>query len=227
MTDVDAVCFDLDNTLAVHDADGERLLAAAFDRAGVDPLFDAADLSAVDPATLPNADSDREFYESLFVAGATRAGTDPSPETVAAVADAYLDVYDPAAVSFRAGARDALERARERYDVALVTNGGEATQTAKLETLGIRDAFDAAVFCEPAAGIEPKPDPAPLQRALDALGATAERALMVGDGLRTDVAGARAVGMHSAWVPLDEPDPDPDPAPDYALGSMAAVADLL
>lgn len=227
MTDFEAVVFDLDGTLAVPDQNYERLLATAFERAGVEPLFGVGDLDAVDTAALPTARSDREFHENLFRAGAEVAGSDPGEGVVAVVADAYLDAVDPAAVSFRPGAREALATARERYDVALVTNGGEATQVPKLQRLGIADAFDAEVYCDPAAGVEPKPDPTPLRMAVDELGVAAADAVKVGDTLAADVAGAHNAGMRSAWVPQGEVLPDPEPAPTRVFESMQAFADLL
>ena len=45
-----------------------------------------------------------------------------------------------------------------------------------------------------------KPDPAIYQRAFDMLGVASDRILAVGDSLRTDIAGAAASGIDSAWV---------------------------
>lgn len=42
MDEFAAVAFDLDDTLCVHDQDGDALLARTFDRAGVEPLFHLA-----------------------------------------------------------------------------------------------------------------------------------------------------------------------------------------
>lgn len=228
MTDFDAVCFDLDGTLCVSDQDPDQLLESSFERAGVDPFFSMADAAAVDPSRLPPADSDVEFHELSFSAAATEAGADPSAATVTAVAEAHVELLDPTRVSFRDGARDALEYARERYNLALVTNGGRETQRAKQDALGITDHFDVAVYCDPDAGVVPKPDPTPFRTALDRLGVHADAALKVGDSHGADVVGAHNAGMRSAWVPrrghpsVDLPT-DPDPAPTHHLDSMAEL----
>jgi len=227
MDDIAAVLFDLDHTLCLPAQDGEALLARSFDRAGVDPLFAPADVDAVDTATLPTAESTREFFGFLFDAAAERADGDPDDADVAAVADAYVDLYDPADVSVRPGAREALSVARERYDVGLVTNGGRETQIAKLDAVGMADAFAAEVYCDPGAGIEPKPDPTPVTMAIEELGVDPDEAVLVGDDLGVDVAGAHNAGAHSAWVPLDDPRPDPEPAPRHVLDGMDAFATLL
>lgn len=227
MDDLAAVLFDLDHTLCLPEQDGEELLARAFDRAGVDPPFAPADVEAVDAASLPTATSTREFFGLLFEAAADRADGDPDDGAVADVADAYVDAYDPTRVSVRPGAREALSVARKHYRVGLVTNGGRATQTGKLETVGLADAFGTAVYCDPSAGVEPKPDPTPIRMAMEDLGVDPDRTLLVGDDLGVDVAGAHNAGARSAWVPVADPDPDPDPAPGHVCDDMADVAALL
>lgn len=229
MGEYDAVCFDLDSTLSVSEQSDADIHAAVFDRVDVDPFFSPADVRAVDSTDLPTAHSDREFYEHLYRAICADVGGDPS--LTPALAEATVDVVDETAVRFREGAEEALTYAGERYDVGLITNGGEAGQRAKLERLGIADAFDATVFCHPGDGVEPKPDPAPFERALDALHARAERTLYVGDQHAADVVGAQNVGLDAAWVPLvrhgsAHPD-DPAPAPTYRLDSMAEVSTIL
>lgn len=216
MTAYDATCFDLDGTLCEPTRDEDELLEATFERAGLEPYCTSADLRAAIPS-LPTAETDREFFELLFAEAAERAGRDRS--IAPALADAQLEERDPTAVALRPGAERALEAARERGPVGLVTNGGRETQTRKLEALGIADAFDAAVFTDPDAGIHPKPDPAPFERALEGLGVDPARTVHVGDALHADVAGANAMGMDSAWVDLGHETPD-EHEPTYALASL-------
>lgn len=64
-----------------------------------------------------------------------------------------------------------------------------------LERLGLADRF-AAIVVSSAVGRE-KPDPAIFRAALAALGVAPEEALHVGDHLREDVEGARAIGMRA------------------------------
>lgn len=226
MAAIDAVVFDLDGTLCVRERDDEEIHEAIFERVAFDPFFEPADVRAVDPADLPPVDSTRERWEAFYRAVADRVGGDP--ERAPALADATMAAYvDDPEVRFREGAREALRAARERHDVALVTNGSERAQGAKLDALGIRDAFDATVFCGPACDLPGKPDPEPFERALDALGAAPERSVYVGNWLHGDVTGAHNAGMRSVWVPDRDPPADPDPEPDHRLESMAEVPDVL
>jgi putative hydrolase of the HAD superfamily len=227
MDDIEAVLFDLDGTICVHDQDPVALWGRAFERAGADPPVAPATVAGVDPADTPTVETRQEFFRALYEAGVERAGATLDPETAAAVTDAFLAVADPAAVSFRPGARAALAAARERGAVGLVTNGGRDSQTSKLDALGIRDAFDAAVYCDPRAGVQPKPDPTPVEMALDELGVPADGAVLVGDTLRADVRAARNAGTRSAWVPRQDRADEPVPEPDHVLERMDEFAALL
>lgn len=222
----DAVLFDLDSTLCVHDQSLDDVHEAVFDRVDVEPFFTPEDMRAVDFDDLPAVESEREFYEAVYRAVADAVGGDPSHAP--ALAAANVAVVDHAAVSFRDGAEAALAAAREAGPVGLVTNGARDTQTTKLAALGVRDAFDATVFCHPDEGVPGKPDPEPFERALDALGVPPERALMVGDSLGQDVAGAQDAGLAAAWVPDEvSATPDPDPEPEYRLQSPGDLPDVL
>lgn len=220
MAAYDAICFDLDRTLCESTQDPAVLLESTFERTGHEPFCTPADLRTVVP-DLPTAETDREFYENLFAAVAARADVDPA--VAPAMADAYLELQDPTAVRFRPGARAALEYARERARVGLITNGGRPTQTRKLEALGIAEAFDVRVFTDPNAGILPKPDAAPFERALSALEVNPEAAIHVGDSLHADVAGANAMGIDSAWIDPGHAELDGQRhEPTYELASLEA-----
>jgi len=225
---IKAVVFDLDSTLCVSTQDDEVIHEAVFERVGCDPFFEPADLYAVEFDGLPDPDSEREHYEQLYAAAAEIAGTDPENTMVRDIADATVDVLDNEAVAFRQGAEAALAYAREEYDsVGLLTAGTEATQTEKLETLGIRDAFDAAVFCGPGTGVETKPHNEPFELVCTGLGVAPGRAVYVGDRHDGDVVGAHNAGMQSAWVPVDDAPRDLDPAPTYRLDSPSELSDAV
>ncbi|WP_246999032.1 HAD family hydrolase [Halosolutus gelatinilyticus] len=223
MAAYDAICFDLDSTLCEPTQDAETVLERTFDRAGPDRFCTPADLRAAVPA-LPTAETDREFYENLFTEVAARNGVDPA--IAPTLATHYLELQDPTAVRFRPGAEAALEHARDRGRVGLITNGGRETQTKKLRTLGIEDAFDVRVFTEPSAGIFPKPDAAPFEHALSTLGAVPDRAIHVGDSLHADVAGANAVGLDSAWIDAGY-DRSAEHEPTYELTSLEAFPEIV
>jgi len=224
MAAYDAICFDLDSTLCEPTQDATDLLASTFERAGYEQFCTPAELRAAVP-DLPTAETDREFYEHLFAEVAARSGVEA--EIAPTLAAEYLEVRDPTAVEFRPGAQTALEHARDRGQVGLITNGGRPTQTQKLRTLGIEDAFDVRVFTEPSAGIAPKPSAAPFEHALTELEVTPDAAIHVGDSLHADVAGANAMGLDSAWLDLGREDGPGDHVPTYELASLEGLETIV
>lgn len=229
MAAYDAVCFDLDRTLCEPTQDPETVLESAFDSAGYDPVCTHADLRAAVPS-VPSADTDREFHVELFetvLDQSERLETDrPVADVATTLADCYLETVDPTAVQFRPGAERALEYARDRARVGLITNGERPRQLQKLESLGIDDAFDVRVYTDPGAGIDPKPSTTPFEYALGELAAEPAASIHVGDSLHADVAGANAMGLDSAWL-ADGTERPGDHRPTYELSSLEALEEIV
>lgn len=124
-------------------------------------------------------------------------------------------------------ARELLALAqRTHVHLALITNGASDTQRDALRTLGIERAFEVVVISGEV-GVA-KPDPAIFGIALEKLNLTPENVWHVGDNLTTDVAGAKAAGLRSAWLNRDEhPLTDSDPEPTQQIRSLTEVAALL
>ncbi|MBE7210465.1 MAG: HAD family hydrolase [Gluconacetobacter diazotrophicus] len=100
-----------------------------------------------------------------------------------------------------------LFRLRDRYPLALISNGSGALQRAKLQRAGIPHYFPTGrVFISGEVGFE-KPDPRLFETALRTLGHQPERVLYVGDHPANDIAGAAAVGMRTCWVSRGRPQP--------------------
>ena len=214
-----AIVFDLDGTLALHDQKTETVLGTAFEETGIEPFCDADDLAEA-ASDVPDADSDRDFFRRAFAIAAERYGGPADRATD--LAHAYDAQIDHSQVSFREGARRALDLAAEVGPVGLVTNGQRSNQRKKLQALGIEDRFDAAVF----AGTEtpPKPDPEPFRTVVEGLEVPASGAYYVGNSLAHDVVGAKAVGLGAGWYPHDY-DADEDPAayehqPDHTFDTL-------
>ncbi|WP_256295890.1 HAD family hydrolase [Haloarchaeobius salinus] len=231
--DIDAVLFDLDDTLTTYEQDGGEILPEAFDRAGVEPFCTYADLEAVaSEQAFPPDRTHTDFWTSAFERAADRNGGDP--RDARALYEAFGAVLARDRVEFRPGAETALRVARADYRIGLVTNGERELQTAKLENLGIADAFESEVYVDEVS--EPKPATEPFETALTALGVDPDRALHVGDSFHHDVRGAARAGLQVAWCPTDGTTPSevretaPDGGrvePDRVLESLHGLADLL
>jgi putative hydrolase of the HAD superfamily len=96
------------------------------------------------------------------------------------------------------GARRALRLLRRRFRLAVVTNGYDRVQRARLRAARLFARFDVIVTSE-RAGFT-KPDPRIVHVALKALQVTGQQALYVGDDLHTDLGAASAAGVRFVWI---------------------------
>lgn len=210
------VLFDLDGTLCTYDRPGAAVLETAFERVGVDPLFEMADFYDRYVDHLRASEDGPDLYERCFTDLARERGADA--DLGRALARAYLEERGPEDVRPVRGAAETVAHLGTEYRLGLITNGHPAIQRRKLRAIGLEDAFETHVF----AGYETaaKPDPEPFERSLEALESSPERAVYVGNSPSIDVAGARAAGLRAALLAGDA-GADAEPRPEYVLESLA------
>jgi HAD superfamily hydrolase (TIGR01549 family) len=217
---VEAVLFDLDDTICAYEQTADEVLADAFEAVGVEPFFDGDEYVARFDEFVDAGETVAEVRRVAFAAFAEEAGH--GPETGHEVAGAYAERRDPGGVEFLLGAREALD-ALSGYRLGMVTNGDPDRQSPKLDSLGIADRFEVVVHGGHDAPY--KPNAEPFHVALDELGVDPENAVHVGNSLESDVRGALAAGLEAVWVPRGDPDPDPDPRPHYVCETLDDVAE--
>lgn len=213
-SDVEAVLFDLDDTLCSFVQSSEALLAETFEAVGVEPFFTLSEYQARYSDYLDPDGTVEELRANCFAELAAERGRDPSVGRDLAATYSSRRDYTVESLS---GAAAAVEALAETHALGLVSNGRPSLQRPKLESLGFVDRFDAVVFG--GHDVPPKPAPEPFHRALDELAAEPDNAVHVGNSLTTDVAGARAAGVRSVWVAGDA-DADPDVTPDFAVETV-------
>lgn len=143
----------------------------------------------------------------------------------AAVADEYRTRRR---ASFRlfADSVPVLTALRERgLRIGILTNGPPDLQREKAAKTGLLDLVDGFV-ASGEAGVG-KPDPAVFRIALAGLGVLAAEAVMVGDSLTRDVAGARAAGVRPLWRPAPHLTGGGPPADDPGLERLSSLVDVL
>lgn len=86
----------------------------------------------------------------------------------------------------------------EGYKLALLSNTESLNMGKMIRRLGLDNYFDVLAFSYEVKAI--KPDPKAFTAALKMLKVKPNEALMVGDSPRSDIAGAKAVGMHSCLI---------------------------
>lgn len=119
-------------------------------------------------------------------------------------------------------ARAALRQLARRYRLAVVTNGYERVQRARLAAAGLTSRFDAIVTSE-GSGYS-KPHPGIVEAALAALGASRTEAIFAGDDLRTDCGAAAAAGVRFVWIDHGRRPPGGAPRPRGRARSLAELA---
>jgi putative hydrolase of the HAD superfamily len=192
MDAVQAVLFDLDDTLFPHDAWSDGIwdaLAQAAAAHGVEP---AALLRSLRAATASDVDGIEAIERALVCA-------DDAGISVAPVLEVLHRFRSPTLEPFP-WVPHALARLRRDVPLALVTDGEPRVQRGKLEALGLGDAFDVVVFSDELGREFRKPHPMPFRLALSRLGVAPEHVVMVGDRPDRDVAGAAAAGIRAIRV---------------------------
>lgn len=123
-------------------------------------------------------------------------------------------------------AAPALDELARSHPLALITNGASCLQREKLAGTGLADRFGAVVV---SADLESaKPDPAVFTTAAESLGCDPSDAVMIGNSLEKDVAGALGAGLAGAiWVNRDGLDGSGLPEGVPEIATLAELADAL
>jgi FMN phosphatase YigB (HAD superfamily) len=154
-------------------------------------------------------------------------GTSLSDERTAALQRALEDDLLERDVRVVPGARELLEGlAGRKVRRALVCDTGFApgrVVRSVLDRVGLLTHLEATIFSDEV-GV-PKPAAEPFRAALDALGATPHETVHVGDLLRSDVAGGRAMGMGTIRITAHHDDASPRRSSASIIGCGEAGCD--
>jgi putative hydrolase of the HAD superfamily len=122
-------------------------------------------------------------------------------------------------------AREVLTRLSKKHLTALLTNGAPDLQREKLLASGLEPLLRAvAVSGEHDIG---KPEPEIFHRLLAELGVAPSEALMVGNSLERDIAGARNAGITSVWLKVSGSEEHAPVQPDHTITALAQLPDLV
>jgi len=216
--DVDAIIFDLDDTLLDRRASVDSYLAASAARLGLAPDVAAAYRTLF--IQIENAGYTPRNI--VFDALSTEFPMCGSSESL--VADWRERAF--ADCQFVEGAADVVAAARRAgYRTGIITNGKSEFQRAKLRSLDLESKVDVVVV----SGEEGMHKPAAelFHRAAERLGVPVERCLYIGDNPMNDVGGATGAGMHAIWLEADLPWPSDMPRPTHSLRSLAGLLRVL
>jgi putative hydrolase of the HAD superfamily len=117
-------------------------------------------------------------------------------------------------------------RLKSDYKIALLTNGAPDLQREKIASSGLVGFFDAiAVSGEHGIG---KPRAEIFHILLDQLGTTPDQAVMVGNSLERDIAGARNAQLAaSIWIQVPGSEETADVKPSHTIRGLHEIPTLV
>lgn len=154
-------------------------------------------------------------------------GIDPPPEVNAQLVESFAEVGHEAPLQLAPGAEDCLRTLRDSgARIGIICDVGmtySPTLRERLEDFGVLGLFDHWSFSDEVGCFKPF---APIfEHAMAGLGVSDfARVAHVGDGRRTDMAGALAMGMTAVrYTHFNDPPPDTGPDGDFVLDDHAKL----
>ena len=205
MAEYRTVLFDLDHTLWDYDTNSRETLQEMFGDFGLTQTlktgFESFHLTfeeintdlwtRYDQGLIPREIIRKDRFRNII----GRFGVD-DPELSEKLSDAYVE-RSPKRSGLIDGAMDILHYLQPRYDLFIVTNGFEEVQLTKVHSSGIGGFFREIIISDRVG--HKKPSPLIFDHVLAKYGYDRGDAVMIGDNLLTDIAGARNAGIDTVF----------------------------
>jgi putative hydrolase of the HAD superfamily len=219
---IDAVIFDLDETLTDRSASMARY-AALFHRDFIDYLRGVS-VAEIESMFLALDERGYRPRKQVYAGIVARFPWDSTPE-ISVVRDHWRASFPASAVG-RTGLHETLGALTDwGLRLGIITNGSVMTQSAKIERLRIAKYFSSLVISE-AVACE-KPDLRIFRRALDEIGSDPEVTWFVGDHPVNDILGAAAAGLVPVWLEGIHPWPAGHPEPVRRIRTLQELLGLV
>lgn len=227
MTELRAICFDLDNTLwdvwpvirraeqAMYD-----FLALRYPRVVAQLTIEAMRAAREKTAAeYPQMSHDFTFLRKQALREHAREFGYAETMMVEEAFEAFIQARNE--VELYEDVLPGLEQLRSRFRLFTVSNGN-----ADLTRIGLAHYFERSVAARQAGML--KPDPAIFHRAIEGTGLAPAQVAYVGDDPELDVQGARAAGMQPIWINREQAVwPAELPPPERSVRSLAELVALL
>ncbi len=229
-----AVFFDLGGTLFSYRATRphfDRVLEALAREHGIDEPFERVRTKYRASMAAAGAEYGgrpyylhRDMFRAAYLGMLRAYGIDPRDSE--ALYDGQSEV-GARYIALRPGVRETLGTLRERgLHLGIVSNIDDDQFRAIWSQLGIGDYFHATTTSEEARSC--KPDPGIYQVALSkAPGIAAREVLFVGDSPQHDFAGAKPLGMRTAWIPERHAELPDALRPDHVIAEIPELLGVI
>lgn len=227
---IDAVIFDLDNTLTDFMKAKEESIAAAVD-AMIDAGLRLGRREAIDAIFAIYRDKGIE-HQRVFNFFLEQAMGRTDDRVLAAAVIAYRRARDASLVTYP-HAKLVLNRlAKDGYKLAVVSDAPRFEAWLRLTALGLQHTFDLVLTFDDTG--HRKPAPEPFRMALEQLGVEPARAVVIGDWMERDILGGRNAGLHTVYARYGDQYSKyadkvagPGPEPDYVVDDLLQLLDVL
>jgi len=227
---IDAVIFDLDNTLTDF-----MLAKESSIRAAVDAMVDAGLPVERDEAndTIFAIYKDKGIeHQRVFNFFLEQTIGRVDDRILAAAVVAYRRARDASLVLYP-HAKLVLHRLlKDGYKLAVVSDAPRFEAWVRLCYLGLQHTFDLVLTFDDTG--HRKPDPKPFQMALEMLQVSPDRAVIIGDWKERDIVGGQAAGMHTVYARYGDQYsqyadklPDDDTVPDFVVDDLLQLLEVL
>ena len=192
-----AVLFDADETLFDFQAGNRNAVSQLMDELGYHHPDRYAQYEAINQQCWAALEQGRMTHPQLQLARFERFFERYRVDGDAARAAARFPVLLSRQSILLPHAEGVVRAIAARLPVAIVTNGATVTQKGRLARSPIRDAISGMVISEEAGVSKPRPEI--FLMALEPLGVEPRDALMIGDGVNSDIRGANNAGIDACW----------------------------
>jgi len=227
---IQAVIFDLDNTLTDFMKAKEESIGAAVD-AMIDAGLPLGRQEAIDGIFAIYKDKGIE-HQRVFNFFLEKIIGHNDDRILAAAVVAYRRARESALVTYP-HTRLVLNRLlRSGYKMAVVSDAPRFEAWLRLTALGLQHSFDLVLTFDDT-GVH-KPDPRGFQMALEMLEVKPKRAVVIGDWKERDILGGRNAGLHTVYARYGDlyskyadKSVDEGPEPDFVVDDLLQLLDVL
>jgi len=149
-------------------------------------------------------------------------------DLIQSVTGSFMNAFAVDPPALKEGVKETLEALNGEYRMGIISDTGVTPGSIirdHLEGHELLHYFTSTVFSDEVGYC--KPDPRVFEKALNELKVRPEEAVHVGDLLRTDVAGAKGIGMKAVWVSETGNYPHGQYSPDFVIKRLPELVDII
>lgn len=220
---IDAVVFDLDNTLVDF-----MLMKRKAVEAGIRSMIDAGlriPFDEIDSVVSRIYKEQGIEYQRVFNQLLEELTNDVDHKILAAGIVGYRKAREAMLVPYPHVHMTLFTLARMGLKLGVVSDAPKLEAWLRLCSLNLHHIFDAVVTFEDTG--ERKPSPTPFQRVLSLMNVNPSHAIMVGDWEERDILGARNIGMHTAFARYGDTFNTGTSTADYDLENISDLISII